>query len=575
MPRPARLPRRFLERLQRAVAHYGLESLERTPELLDVLFWVFKAQRRLDAAAEVVLGHPGAADRGPRAASRPGLRRPPGPADRGERRTPPLALRRGPRGAVPALRPAALRGAPEAGVRGGGGPAREAPRPAGRRGAGGADRGPRGLSAAAAAPHLRPAAKARRRRMRELLLEILVRRYYRIRDLEELRVWRDSARALARAAYTLKGRRAHLLSTHARADELEAALASLLHHVTTRAGGRGRRPRPLPLARGTARAHRTRTRRRCARPSTPCFQGRALHRVSITPRGPRQRAVAVGAAVLHLPLRAAGLPRRPALPGLPHHDRQAPAAAGAWPSSSWSGCPRWRTSTSSAAWPARTRRTSGSSGWPRCATSTPVRDAAGPPGRGAPSRAHVHGGAGRDPALPEPPQVRRSACTGTASCSTSGRRSLFSRDEIMAMTRKLVPATEGLGIESVFLRAELPDAAHGRAAALAARDLEPRTVGALDPRGAARERADPAALRVRAEGDAPAPARPHLPLRDRAPDDARRGRALRLPARAPSRSWTSTPRARLVGVERAYGKNTANVVVGVDPQRDAALPGRA
>ena len=67
--------------------------------------------------------------------------------------------------------------------------------------------------------------------MRAVLLETLVRRYYRIRELEELRVGGDSGRVLAQAAYSFEGRRVHLVSTHARFEELAAVLEFLEPHL--------------------------------------------------------------------------------------------------------------------------------------------------------------------------------------------------------------------------------------------------------------------------------------------------------------------------------------------------------
>ena len=81
------------------------------------------------------------------------------------------------------------------------------------------------------------------------------------------------------------------------------------------------------------------------------------------------------------------------------------------------------------------------------------------------------------------------------------------------------------------------------------------------------QRADPAADAVSAE----AVARPQVwcavPVRDRADaDPAGRGRRA-LPARGSSSSTTSTSTATLVPVDRPYGQNTANIVVGPAAQR--------
>jgi acetyl-CoA carboxylase carboxyltransferase component len=45
------VPHRFLERLQRALARYGVDSLERTPALEEALFWMYRSFVRLDQLA--------------------------------------------------------------------------------------------------------------------------------------------------------------------------------------------------------------------------------------------------------------------------------------------------------------------------------------------------------------------------------------------------------------------------------------------------------------------------------------------------------------------------------------------
>jgi acetyl-CoA carboxylase carboxyltransferase component len=52
--RVAELPRAFIDKLQRALAHYGVDSLEMTPALRESLLWMFKAHRRVDQRAAVV-----------------------------------------------------------------------------------------------------------------------------------------------------------------------------------------------------------------------------------------------------------------------------------------------------------------------------------------------------------------------------------------------------------------------------------------------------------------------------------------------------------------------------------------
>ena len=49
------LPAAFRERLQRALAHYGVDDLTRSPQLEDSLYWAFHAQQRAPAQLETVL----------------------------------------------------------------------------------------------------------------------------------------------------------------------------------------------------------------------------------------------------------------------------------------------------------------------------------------------------------------------------------------------------------------------------------------------------------------------------------------------------------------------------------------
>ena len=51
----ANLPRRFVEALRRALAHYGVRSLDPSPELRESLLWLYKAHQRHGRAVEVIL----------------------------------------------------------------------------------------------------------------------------------------------------------------------------------------------------------------------------------------------------------------------------------------------------------------------------------------------------------------------------------------------------------------------------------------------------------------------------------------------------------------------------------------
>jgi acetyl/propionyl-CoA carboxylase alpha subunit/acetyl-CoA carboxylase carboxyltransferase component len=53
--RGAELPRHFVEKLQRALAHYGVESLEPTSALRESLLWMFKSHRRVDQQVDAVV----------------------------------------------------------------------------------------------------------------------------------------------------------------------------------------------------------------------------------------------------------------------------------------------------------------------------------------------------------------------------------------------------------------------------------------------------------------------------------------------------------------------------------------
>ena len=120
-----------------------------------------------------------------------------------------------------------------------------------------------------------------------------------------------------------------------------------------------------------------RARRGCARSSPTVALPASVHRIVVARRAGRggRGMSAIGAFTF-----------RPGADGLVEDevaarpapdDGRAPATSGGSASSRSSGCRRPRTSTCSAAAAARTRRTSGCSRSPRCATSRPVRDEEG------------------------------------------------------------------------------------------------------------------------------------------------------------------------------------------------------
>ncbi len=55
-PQTAGLPARFVEQLRRTLAHYGVDSLDRTPELEEALFWIYKSHQRVEQQIGMVLG---------------------------------------------------------------------------------------------------------------------------------------------------------------------------------------------------------------------------------------------------------------------------------------------------------------------------------------------------------------------------------------------------------------------------------------------------------------------------------------------------------------------------------------
>jgi acetyl/propionyl-CoA carboxylase alpha subunit/acetyl-CoA carboxylase carboxyltransferase component len=212
----------FTDRLRRALRHYGIDDLRRSPELEESLLWIGKAhqrmgeqvgavlrilERRLDPLAPVtddsfreVLDRIVAATRGRyRALSdlarevryryfdRPFFE---AVQDRvyGEAEEHLDALARAPHGPDRAVRIAALVECPEPLV-------------------------------ALLTPRFSGAAPVDRRAM----LEVLTRRYYRIRELQEVETCDLGDRSYLAARYQEGGRRVRLVTTHATEEELEAA----------------------------------------------------------------------------------------------------------------------------------------------------------------------------------------------------------------------------------------------------------------------------------------------------------------------------------------------------------------
>ncbi len=210
------LPAAFLDKLQRAVAHYGVTSLEPSPDLRDALFWIWKARQRaeqqipamiaiLDQRLARVLARAGEPDL-PFVASLDRLiaateRRHPSLADvarevRYRVFDQPLYERARQRAYADAERHLAL--------------LRENP---------GRPQRAELIGALVACPQplfglLAGRFEAETRTMRRLMIEVLTRRYYRIRALENVRTWDVRGWAGAAAEYEHEGRRIHLIATH-------------------------------------------------------------------------------------------------------------------------------------------------------------------------------------------------------------------------------------------------------------------------------------------------------------------------------------------------------------------------
>ena len=50
------LPPAFVSALQRALAHYGVQTLDRSPELEESLLWIYKSHQRVEQQIAPVLG---------------------------------------------------------------------------------------------------------------------------------------------------------------------------------------------------------------------------------------------------------------------------------------------------------------------------------------------------------------------------------------------------------------------------------------------------------------------------------------------------------------------------------------
>ena len=159
------------------------------------------------------------------------------------------------------------------------------------------------------------------RPLREAILEVLLRRFYRIRALDEIRVESVEGHPFAIASYEREGRSRHAILTHAADGGLATALRRHGPPRGRRPGGAGARGRRLPVENRGAR------RRRGQRGRDARGPGRGRPATSLPPdrrgrRRPRWHAA------LHLPPgRGRRVRGRGLLPGRAPHDGKAPPAA--------------------------------------------------------------------------------------------------------------------------------------------------------------------------------------------------------------------------------------------------------
>jgi acetyl/propionyl-CoA carboxylase alpha subunit/acetyl-CoA carboxylase carboxyltransferase component len=229
------LPPSFLDRLRRALAHHGIASLERSPELLDALHRVWRSRQQ----AELLLPLLHAILERRLAAARSTGEADPGFARTLERlidavlgRHPSLAdVARDVRYRMyerPAYERTRRRAYEEA----------EAQLDVLRRDPGGPDR-ERRVAALVACPQplvsfLGARLDAESPAMRQLMGEVIARRYYRIRRLERVSGWQAEGCSGVSAEYEQDGRRVRLLATCCADGQLEACVAVLAGQADAR-----------------------------------------------------------------------------------------------------------------------------------------------------------------------------------------------------------------------------------------------------------------------------------------------------------------------------------------------------
>jgi acetyl/propionyl-CoA carboxylase alpha subunit/acetyl-CoA carboxylase carboxyltransferase component len=238
-PRAEDLSPEFLDRLQRALAHYGVASLDRSPSLEEALLWIWKAHERRELQAAVVLslleGRLEAAE-----LLAPRLGEPfRGLLDRVIEST---------RGVDQALADLARQvryryfdSAFFDGVRERVYGEADTQLAALAQGTHGAERAAH-VQALVECPQPLVGVLTHRivsapRALREVMLEVLMRRYYRMRRLTDLRAAESGGRSCVAARYEREGRPIHLFTTAADLGELESAAAALAQRLAEAPAG--------------------------------------------------------------------------------------------------------------------------------------------------------------------------------------------------------------------------------------------------------------------------------------------------------------------------------------------------
>ena len=455
----ASLPAWFVERLRRALAHHGVTSLERSAALDESWLRIYRAhqrvheqvplvmrilERRLDAAPEERAEESGGSARS---------------HDRARRRRAPGARRPGAGAALPLARSPALRAGAGGGLRRGRSARWRRSRTTARPGAQTTCAGSSTARSRSSGCSARASTPPRRRC-----------------GARCSRSWSDATTASATSSGSRCGtstagavcsrrvrvrRSPHPSARHARGLGAARRRGPGARRADRRRPGRPRRRRRLlrlTARRASEDADAVAAAVRAVLDGGWLPAAAAPHRRRGRDRGARTRDRR--RAPLHLPPRGGRIRRGARLPRPAPHDGQAApplAAAQLRDRAAAVGggrlpLPRRRAREPEGRAPVRARRGARPDAGPR--RRGPRRAAAAP-------RAHARRGARGHPAPPGAARRPSAASTGTASCSTSGRRSTLTADELDHMVRKLAPATAGLGLEKVVLRARIPDPASG------------------------------------------------------------------------------------------------------------------